>query len=435
MPAHIRRAYVHFTGDLHARLRHQPGRRPITDSAAHRWDEEIRRAGLESQPSRVMNLGVPLLAIAVLTIALFLAIFEAEDGIRPFGILLLVLAIAPWCFWLYKGDEGPHWQPIAALLLPIAALSIGHWFAPAFGPGSDNAYPALAFPPLLLTILAVAIAPTRLAVGIVIAAWAVMGVPMTAAHVTGKDITGTELVTWHVAVALCIVAGYAVRFSNHANAAMTIAREMMVRQEASGERRQIARDVHDVVAHSLSVTLLHVTAARLALNREDSDAARHALEEAERLGRLSMADIRRIVQVLRADEDSAVDMPQPAADQIQDLIDVYRKAGLEIDATIDPGIMSLTDSAGMTLYRILQEALTNAARHGDGRTTVCVVMDNDTAHLIITNPVRLTDRTGIPGSGMIGMQERAEAAGGTWCSRIEHGHWIVDARIPNGDMT
>jgi signal transduction histidine kinase len=381
-----------------------------------------------------MNTGVPLVAIAILVLALLLAVFAPENGdARPVGVLLLLLAIAPWCFWLYVGDAGPHWQAIFGLLFPIALLGIGHWFAPAMGPGSDLAYPALAFPPLLLTIIAVALAPTRIAVGTAIAAYLVIGGPLLTALASGKDVTGTEVVTWHVALALSIIAGYAIRFSNQANTAVTIAREMIVRQEASEERRQIARDVHDVVAHSLSVTLLHVTAARLALNRQDAAAANHALEEAERQGRASMADIRRIVQVLRADGDSAVDMPQPTVDQLQELIDVYREAGLDVDAAIDPGVVSLGESTGMTLYRILQEALTNAARHGDGRATIRVRLDEDTAHLTITNPVRATGRTGEPGSGMIGMKERAEAAGGTWSSRIENGHWIVDARIPTGE--
>jgi signal transduction histidine kinase len=430
MPARIRRAYAEFTGNLHARLSHQPGRRPITDSAARRWDEEIRRAGLEAQPSKVMNLGVPLLAIVILAVALALSIFEADDGIRPFGLLLLLLAIAPWCFWLYAGDEGPHWKAIAGLLLPIALLNIGHWFVPAMGPGSENAYPALAFPPLLLTILAVSIAPTRIAIGIVIAAWAVMGLPMLAAHVAGKDITGTELVTWHVAVGLCIIAGYAVRFSNQANAAVTVAREVMVRQEATDERRQIARDVHDVVAHSLSVTMLHVTAARLALNRHDTDSARHALEEAERLGRASMTDIRRIVQVLRADGDSTIDLPQPTADQLDDLVGTWCAAGLEIDASIDPAIHSIDENAGMTLYRILQEAMTNAARHGNGHATVRAGLEGSDARLTVINPMHPARRTGSPGSGMIGMKERAETAGGSLTARRNRDQWIVEARIP-----
>lgn len=426
MPARIRRAYAEFTGDLLTRLR----QRPLTDSAAQRWDEEIRRAGLEAQSSRVMNVGVPIVAITILMVALALSIFEPDDGVRPFGILLLVLAIAPWCFWLYTGDEGPHWKAIGGLLLPIALLNIGHWFVPAIGPGSENAYPALAFPPLLLTILAVSIAPTRIAIGVVLAAWAVMGLPMFAAHVTGRDVTGTELVTWHVAVGLCIIAGYAVRFSNQANAAVTVAREMVVRQEASEERRQIARDVHDVVAHSLSVTMLHVTAARLALNRQDSAAATHALEEAERLGRASMADIRRIVQVLRADGDSAIDLPQPTADQLGELVQTWCSAGLEIDASIDAGIRSLDNNTGMPLYRILQEALTNAARHGDGRATVRAELEDDAAHLTITNNLHPSRRTGSPGSGMIGMKERADAAGGRLTARRDGDRWIVDARIP-----
>src|SRR5699024_87253 len=86
--------------------------RPITDSAARRWDEEIRRAGMESQPSRVMNIGVPIVAIAILKLALALALFAPSDGVRPIGVVILILAIAPWGFWLYVGDEGPHWQAI-----------------------------------------------------------------------------------------------------------------------------------------------------------------------------------------------------------------------------------------------------------------------------------------------------------------------------------
>jgi len=426
MPAQLIRAYQDFVDDLLDRLR----QRPLTDSAAHRWDEEIRRAGMETPPSKAMNVGLPLISIGILMIALLLSIFEPRDDIKPFGILLLVLAIAPWGFWFYKGDEGPHWQAVTGLLLPIALLNIGHWFVPAMGPGSENAYPALAFPPLLLTILAVAIAPTRLAVGIVIAAWAVLGVPMFAAHLTNKHVPGTELVTWHVAVALCIVAGYAIRFSNQANTALTLAREMVVRQEASEERRQIARDVHDVVAHSLSVTMLHVTAARLALSREDIAATRHALEEAERLGRASMTDIRRIVQVLRADDDSAIDMPQPTADQLGDLVQTWCGAGLAIDATVDPDIRSIDDNAGMTLYRILQEALTNAARHGNGHATVRVKRVDNGAHLVVTNAIHPSRRTASPGSGMIGMKERAEAAGGTLAARRDGNSWIVEARIP-----
>jgi signal transduction histidine kinase len=427
----FRRMQSRLTDEQLARMR----QRPITDSAARRWDDEIRRAGLEAQPSKVMNVGVPLVSIAILTVALLMAIFEPEDGIRPFGILLLVLAIAPWCFWLYVGDEGPHWQAVTGLLLPIALLSVGHWFVPAMGPGSDNAYPALAFPPLLLTILAVAIAPPRLAFTISIVAWAVMGLPMLVAHVTGKDITGTELVTWHVAVALCISAGYAVRFSNQANAAVTVAREILVRQEATEERRQIARDVHDVVAHSLSVTMLHVTAARLALTREDPGAARYALEEAERLGRASMADIRRIVQVLRADGDSSIDLPQPTADQLDDLIDVYRDAGLEINASMTLDRTELSDSTGMALYRTLQEALTNAARHGDGSATVRLWDDGGEVRLLVSNPVRRGSSPQPPGGGMTGMRERAEAAGGSWSSTIADGLWTIEARIPSGKET
>jgi signal transduction histidine kinase len=404
--------------------------RPFTDSAAHRWDEEIRRAGLDTQPSKVMNLGVPLLAIGILTIALLLALFEAEDGIRPFGILLIVLAIAPWGFWLYMGDEGPHWQAVTGLLLPIALLSVGHWFAPAIGPGSENAYPALAFPPLLLTILAVAIAPARLALNIAIAAWAVMGLPMSAAHITGKDISGTELVTWHVAVALCVVAGYAVRFSNHANAAVTVAREMMVRQEASEERRQIARDVHDVVAHTLAITMLHITAARMAVQREDLATAAQALDEAERHGRESMADIRAMVRILRGDDAADLEAAQPGYEDIDTLVTSWEASGLDVDASVrlDPG--DLTPAAHAALYRILQEALTNAARHGSGPVSIEVSPEEGHVRLFVANPLPPGHTVSEYGSGVTGMRERAGAVEGELTAGVENDRWLVRTQLP-----
>ncbi|HVL25918.1 MAG TPA: histidine kinase [Thermomicrobiales bacterium] len=404
--------------------------RPITDSAAHRWDEEIRRAGLDTQPSKVMNRGVPLLAIGVLTIALVLAIFEPRDGIRPFGILLILLAIAPWGFWLFKGDEGPHWQPIVVFLLPIALLGAGHWFLPVMGPGSDIAYPALAFPPLLLTILAVAIAPARLAAGIVIAAWAVVGIPLLAALAAGKDVTGTEIVTWHVAVALCITAGYAIRFSNKANAAVAVAREAQVRQEASERQRQVARDVHDVVAHTLAVTMLHITAARMAVGRKDLATAAQALEEAERHGRESMTDIRAMVRILRGDAAADRAAAQPGYEDLDTLITSWEASGLDVTASVrlDPG--DLTPAAHAVLYRILQEALTNAARHGSGPVSIEVSPEVDHVCLFVANPLPPGHTVSGYGSGVTGMRERASAVDGELTAGVENDRWLVRAHLP-----
>lgn len=404
--------------------------RPLTDSAARRWDEEIRRAGLDSPPSRVMNIGVPVMAIAILKIALALALFAPEDNIRPIGVLLLVLAIAPWGFWLYVGDEGPHWQAVTGLLLPIALLGIGHWFIPAMGPGSNLAYPALVFPPLLLTILAVAIAPARLAVGITIAAYLVVGGPLLAALATGKDVPSTEIITWHVAVALCISAGYAVRFSNQANAAVALARETTVRQEASEQRRHIARDVHDVVAHTLAITMLHITAARMAVEREDLPTATRALDEAERHGRESMTDIRAIVRILRGDETGGPEAAQPGFADIDDLISAWNASGMDIDATITLAPGDLTSAAHAALYRILQQALANTARHGAGPVTVRIEPFEAQIQLLVANTLPLGHATSDTGSGIPGMRERAHAVGGELVAGVDVDLWIVRARFP-----
>jgi signal transduction histidine kinase len=124
-------------------------------------------------------------------------------------------------------------------------------------------------------------------------------------------VASSDVVTWHVVVVLSLVAGYAVRFSYRAAASVTEAREALAWRAAAEERRRVARDVHDVVAHTLAVTMLHITAARMAVNRGAPDVAVNALEEAERQGRSSLADIRRIVRLLRAEEGSAIDAVQP----------------------------------------------------------------------------------------------------------------------------
>lgn len=405
--------------------------RPLTDSAARRWDEEIRRAGLEAEPSAVMNIGVPALAIAMLAIGLVLAIFAPEGGnIRPFGVLLLLLAIAPWAFWLYVGDEGPHWQAIVTLLLPIALLSIGYWFFPSLGPGSDLAWPALAFPPLLLIILAIAIAPVRIATGTVIGAWAVIGVPLLLALASGKDVTSTTVVLWHVAIALCITAGYAVRFSNTANAAVAVARETAVRREALEQQRQVARDVHDVIAHTLAVTMLHITAARMAVQRDDLPTATRALEEAERHGRESMSDIRAMVRVLRGDASSSLGAAQPGFADLASLVTSWEASGMALEHRIALDAADLTPAAQASLYRIVQEALTNAARHGTRPVSLVIGPEADHIQMLVTNGLPADHAPSGPGAGITGMRERAEAVGGMLATGIVDGAWRVEARLP-----
>ena len=121
---------------------------------------------------------------------------------------------------------------------------------------------------LLVVVLGLAVADTpALTIGIPVAAAMSTGGPLVAAIVAGKDVGLEAVLVWLAAFALCVVAGWAIQRSDQAYRAVSAAREEFARQEAAEERRQIARDVHDVVAHTLSVTMLHITAARMAVKR------------------------------------------------------------------------------------------------------------------------------------------------------------------------
>ena len=109
----------------------------------------------------------------------------------------------------------------------------------------------------------------------------------------------------------------------------------LAEKAATDERQRIAREVHDVIAHSMTVTMLHVTAARLAVARGDDDAATEALLEAERAGRESLNEIRHTVGLLRTEPDGGIEAPQPSAGDIVQLVDGFAEAGVDVRLAVD----------------------------------------------------------------------------------------------------
>jgi signal transduction histidine kinase len=194
------------------------------------------------------------------------------------------------------------------------------------------------------------------------------------------------------------------------------------------ERNRIAREVHDVIGHSLTVSLMHVSSARLALEHEPEE-ARAALEEAERLGRQSLEEVRHVVGMMH-ESDIGGASPLPGVDQIADLVESVRRAGTPVDLEVVGETGSLTGTGGLALYRILQEALTNVARHAAGApTTVRVEVNDDQTRLTVDSagpagPSR-------PGAlGIVSMQERAEALGGRLNAGPGGSGWRVEAVLP-----
>ena len=177
---------------------------------------------------------------------------------------------------------------------------------------------------------------------------------------------------------------------------MQTQRKLMIAQEqnqaalaahaVTDERRRIAREVHDVIAHSLSVTLLHVTAARRALQQDrDVDDAQEALEDAERLGRQAMADIRRTVGLLG--DGPARTAPEPDVDDIGSLVDDFTKAGMAVRLRIDGPTRRVSAAEGLALYRITQESLANIAKHAPQINQQAVVQRT----MPLNNATQITD--------------------------------------------
>lgn len=210
-------------------------------------------------------------------------------------------------------------------------------------------------------------------------------------------------------------------------------------QAAAAERGRIAREVHDVIAHSLTVTLLHVTAARRALTTDrDVDEAVDALVDAERLGRQAMADIRRTVGLLNS--GPAASGAEPGADDIPALVDDFVDAGLTVHRRItgDPGAVSA--AVGLALYRICQESLANIVKHAPGATVdFAVEVGAESVAVRVHNsiPGGPPTRAG-HGTGVAGMRQRADGLGGRIRIGPEAGGWTVLAEFsldhrPAGD--
>ena len=197
------------------------------------------------------------------------------------------------------------------------------------------------------------------------------------------------------------------------------------------ERNRVARELHDVIGHTLVVSLLHVQSARLTVEHDPADAAR-ALAEAERLGQECLAEIRLTVGMLREDESGPspdeVMAPLPGVGELPALVERFRSAGADITLTVDGDTSSLAATTGLAVYRIAQEALTNAVKHAPGVPTV-VRLAVGAGRVTLTVDSRAEPGTGT-GLGVVSMRERAESLGGT-CEAGPGGHgWLVRATLP-----
>ncbi|MEU3712571.1 sensor histidine kinase [Streptomyces catenulae] len=218
-------------------------------------------------------------------------------------------------------------------------------------------------------------------------------------------------------------------------------REAQSRIAVAAERARIARELHDVVAHNVSVMVVQADGAAYVLDSAP-DQARQALETISGTGRQALAEMRRLLGVLRTGEqpEGGEYVPQPGVEQLSDLVEQVRGAGLPVDFRVDGASRPLPSGVALTAYRIVQEALTNTRKHGgpDAGATVRVTYGDAELELLIEDDGRgaqseLYEEGGADGlgHGLIGMRERVGMVGGSLeAGPRDGGGFRIDAVLP-----
>ncbi len=201
------------------------------------------------------------------------------------------------------------------------------------------------------------------------------------------------------------------------------------------ERARIARDLHDVVAHHMSLVVVQAETAPYRVP-DLPDAARAELDAISEVARSALSETRSLLTVLRREDDTPAHAPQPGLDQLPDLVDATRRAGVQLDTDVAGQLDDLRPGTSLAAYRIAQEALANAARHAPGAPVRLVLRrDGPAVRLQVENgpPPGPPGEPGPPGHGITGMRERARAEGGELTIvRSPDGRFAVEALLPTG---
>ena len=208
------------------------------------------------------------------------------------------------------------------------------------------------------------------------------------------------------------------------------------------ERKAIAREVHDIVGHSLTVVLLNIAGARRHLAK-NPQAAAEALERAEGVSRDSLDTLRTVVGLLSSSADSQTDAPLPNGSDVVPLVEQARQSGLPVQLTVTGDPSTLEPAIGLTLVRILQESLSNASRHAPGQpVSIELVLDEHRVTATVENRLATRRAASAPASdpsagtggriglGLSNMTERVTAVHGTLDAGRRGEQWVVRGVLP-----
>ncbi|KPI19982.1 integral membrane sensor signal transduction histidine kinase [Actinobacteria bacterium OK006] len=212
-------------------------------------------------------------------------------------------------------------------------------------------------------------------------------------------------------------------------------REIEATRRVTEERLRIARDLHDVIGHQVAMLSLHLGAAEIGLPA-DAESSRQALVSARSSARAVVVETQRILALLRLADDISEDealRPTPALSGLEGLIASFESIGLDVHPSIDIPAGFVEPSVGVTVYRVVQEALTNAYRHGEGAATVDVGQRDGRICVTVENRVGRSLRGSGSGSGsglgLVGMRERVESSSGRLTIDSDDGRFRVHAEF------
>ncbi|MBI2169785.1 MAG: sensor histidine kinase [Actinobacteria bacterium] len=363
-------------------------------------------------------------AVFVAIESLWHRVAEYDAGVLAWDAPLVLLAAMPFVldYVSHRHPERPElflprWLWAALTIGPVTAVLV-------HSPTSTDFAPFL----VCLTCIqggATARMPEGLAI-LVAACGAMIGIEAT------DQFDGALI--WVTGYAASYAGGLAVQksveamMSEHARHAESLA------GAAAQERQRIAREIHDVIAHSLSVTMLHLTGARHALESgADATEAAEALRDAERLGRQAMTDIRRTVGLLTPDPAGGT-APMPGAADIPALVRGFADAGLDVACELHGDASAVPLATGLGLYRIAQESLANVAKHAPGsKAEVLLSVGDGDVRLVVRNDGRngAAPDGDAGGLGLKGMEQRARLLGGTFQAGPEANGWAVEVSAPS----
>jgi signal transduction histidine kinase len=384
------------------------------DTALARW---VSRAPSWSRRlSLRRDLALPLVVLAVQLIGAAaggekLTVFSHP---RPLGALDWVLLVVGPVALVAR-----RWHPVAVLWVTLAATLPAPW---------------LAHGSFLVAFFVAVIRGRRYQAWLALAAgvlWTVWLAPLAYRRAIPPVNDVLLLAGWTLALA---IAAEATRIRAERVAATRASREIEQRRQESEERLRVARDLHDVIGHNIS--LINVQAS-MGLDLMDSqpEQARAALSAIKSASKEALGELRTMLTTLRRDDDAAPRSPAPGLDRLPELIELTRAAGLSVEVEIAGTAPPLPAAVHLAAYRIIQESLTNVARHaGQAQATVRVTYDNADVHVEIdddgTAPAGGAAAIGT-GSGITGMRERAAGVGGDLSAGFRPGGGFrVAARLP-----